>query len=151
MTHRAIRRLISAQLDGEVDGVKDQLVREHLSRCAECNAYKAGMKALRLELRSLEPILPSAGFVAAVLGKARVEQEEFRLWSPVELFARRFVTVLAAGVLIFVSAAMISQPEETVVIDRYLAGEQSDSTTASLLAGDVISNEDLLLAAVSRK
>jgi predicted anti-sigma-YlaC factor YlaD len=151
MTHRTIRRLISSQLDGEVDGLKDQLVQEHLSRCAECSAYQAGMKALRSDLRSLDPIVPAPDFVAGILRKARIEQEEYKLWSPVELVARRFVTALAAAVLILVSVAMISQPEETVVIDRYLAGEQSDSTAASLLAGDVISNEDLLLAAASRK
>lgn len=151
MTHRTVRRLISARMDGEHDRGTDQIVDEHVNQCSECRAYEAGMMALRSDLRSVEPIVLGPGFISAVVRKTRMEQEEYRLWSPVELVARRFVTGLAAAVLILVGVAMISQPEETVVIDRYLSGEQSDSTSTSLLANDVISNDDLLLAASSRK
>ena len=151
MTHRTIRRLISAQVDGESDRSKDEMIREHLERCEECRAFRAEIDALRSDLRSLDPLVPGPAFVAAVLRRTRVEQEEYRLWSPVEQVARRFVSGLAVAVLIFVSLAMVAQPEEPVVFERYIAGEQSDSTSASLLAGEVISNDDLLFAAVSRK
>ena len=151
MTHREVRRLISARMDGEGDRLTDQIVDEHVDRCSECRAFKRGLMALRSDLRSFEPVVPGPDFVNAVLRRTRIQSEEYRLWSPVELAARRFVTALAAAVLIFVSVAMISQPEEIVVIDRYLSGEQSDSTSATLLANDVISNDDLLLAASSRK
>ncbi len=138
-------------MDGEGDRSKERFMREHLDRCAECRAFEEGIRALRSGLRSLEPVVPGPGFINAVLRRTRKAQEEYRLWSPVELVARRFVTGLAVAVLIFVSLAMITQPEEPVIIEPYLAGEQSDSSSALLLARDVISNDDLLLAAVSRK
>ncbi|MEX2116310.1 MAG: hypothetical protein WEB37_05435 [Bacteroidota bacterium] len=151
MTHRTVRRLVSERMDGEGDHSMDHLIREHLECCAECKAYEAEITALRSELRSVESVEPGPLFITAVLRKTRIAQEEYILWSPVELVARRFVTGLAAAVLLFVSLAMITQPEEPVVIEPYLSGEQSDSTSASLLAREVISKDDLLLAAASRR
>jgi predicted anti-sigma-YlaC factor YlaD len=151
MTHRTVRRLVSALVDGEGERSKDHLIRVHLEHCAECRAYEAEIKALRSELRSVESVEPGPLFITDVLRRTRMAQEEYILWSPVELVARRFVTGLAAAVLIFVSLAMITQPEESVVIEPYLAGEQGDSSNVSLLARDVISNDDLLLAAASRR
>lgn len=151
MTHRTIRRLLSARLDGESNPSQDSLLRSHLERCQACRLYEEGLKSLRADLRSVEPVVLSPGFPSDVLRRTRMVQEEYRLWTPVELVARRFVTGLAAAVLVFVTLAMIVQPEEPVVIEPYLAGEQNDSSSVSLLARDVISNDDLLLAAASRK
>ncbi|MEX2190349.1 MAG: zf-HC2 domain-containing protein [Bacteroidota bacterium] len=151
MTHRTVRRLLSARLDGEGDPSKESGVHEHLEQCEECRAYEDGMRSLRAGLRSLNAEMPGPELLSGVLRRTRLAQEEYKLWSPVELVARRFVAGLAAAVLIFVSLAMIAQPDEPMVIEPYLAGEQNDSSSVSLLARDVISNDDLLLAAASRK
>ncbi len=151
MTHRTVRRLLSARMDGEGDPLQDQLVRAHLERCLDCRLYEDGLKSLRGDLRSVEPVALGAGFLSGVLRRTRLVQEEYRLWTPVELVARRFVAGLAVAVLVFVTLAMIVRPEEPMVIEPYLAGEQNDSSSVSLLARDVISKDDLLLAAASRK
>lgn len=151
MTHRTVRRLLSARMDGEGDPLHDALVRTHLEGCQACRDYEESLKSLREDLRSVEPLALSAGFLSGVIRQTRIVQEEYRLWTPVELVARRFVTGLAVAVLVFVTLAMIIPPEQPVVIEPYLAGEQNDSSSVSLLARDVISKDDLLLAAASRK
>lgn len=151
MTHRTVRRLLSARLDGEGDPAQDSRVQMHLETCQACRVYEDDLKTLRGDLRSVAPVVLGKEFLSEVLRQTRTKQEQYRLWTPVELVARRFVVGLAAAVFAFVTIAMIVRPDEPVVIEPYLAGETNDSSSVSLLARDVISNDDLLLAVASRK
>lgn len=149
MSHHVIRSMISARLDGELSQSEAETLRVHLEHCAECRDYERSLRVLSEGIKSLDSGVSDDW--ADIVRSVRWAEEESRVWSPVEQVARRFVTGLAVVVLVFISLAMIAQPDEPVVIEPYLAGEQADSSAAALLAREAISKDDLLLAAASRR
>ncbi|MBI4417624.1 MAG: zf-HC2 domain-containing protein [Ignavibacteriales bacterium] len=152
MNHREIRMMISALVDRELDRDGEALVRKHLASCDACAAYESEVRTLSAEIRAIPPFKLSETFPSSVLRAVRNEEAETNLWIPVESFARRFVVGLAAAVILFVGLAMTTQPEEPVVVEPYLVGEQADSSaTRALLGTEALSKSDLLLAVVSRE
>lgn len=70
------RKLISADLDGELDAVGSAGVRAHLGACAACRTFASGLQGLGQELEllaSAEPVEPRWGFAERVI--ARIENE----------------------------------------------------------------------------
>lgn len=150
MNHSDARMLISALIDGEIDDAGRQSVGEHLESCAECAAFEREVRSMSSDIRGVAPYAIPEGFTRDVVRSVRRWEEETRAWSPVELLARRLVLGLAAVVLVFVSLAMIVQEEEPVMVERFLSGEQADSSATRVLLGtEAISKDDVLLAAVT--
>jgi len=151
MNHADVRKLISSLRDGELDDAGKEVVAGHVKDCEGCRQYEQAVRSMSSGIRALTPFTLRQGFTHDVVRSVRQTTEESRLWSSVELVARRLVLALGAAVLVFVTLAMIVQREEPVVIEPYLAGEQSDSSAArTLLAKETISKDDILLAAVTR-
>ena len=151
MNHDSVRKLLSALVDGEIDDAGRSAVKEHLKDCPDCLKFEKTLRGVSSGIRGVAPFELREGFAQDVVRTIRRREEETRAWSPVELLARRLVLGLAAMVLIFVSLAMVAQQEEPVVVERFLSGEQVDSsTTRLLLAKETISKDDVLIAAVTR-
>ncbi|MEI6913979.1 MAG: anti-sigma factor [Armatimonadota bacterium] len=74
MTCGRIDRLISAYLDGELSGADMMLVREHIRSCKACEADLESEKRVKRVLGGLNPVKPSAGFEARLLGSLTESQ-----------------------------------------------------------------------------
>ena len=68
------QKLISADLDGELDAVRSDGVRDHLEACAACRTFAAGLEGLGDDLgllASVEPVEPRWGFAERVAARRR--------------------------------------------------------------------------------
>lgn len=152
MNHKNMRKMISAFVDGELDSGDQQVLLSHLEQCHECRLFHDHVRQTSLAIKEAGDVRLSEGFVYEVLRTARQEREESRQWLPVEQIARRFVLGLTVAVMIFVSLSMVMQPDEPVIMEPYLSGEQSDSSvTRTLLTKEELSKDDILFAVVTRK
>ena len=73
-------RLISAYIDGELAGVEQLQIREHLHVCRRCREEHDGLLALKRRLGALAPCEPRPGYDAMVL---RVVHERCHTTPPV--------------------------------------------------------------------
>lgn len=53
MTHRKLRRLVSAYVDGETRGAQEREVSEHLNECWECRGAAQLLRLMKQSLRRL--------------------------------------------------------------------------------------------------
>ena len=144
--------MISAFADGELGENDRQVVVGHMEHCQECRMFHEHIRRTSRVIKEAGDVRLAEGFAYEVLRRARKEQEESRQWLPVEQIARRLVLALAVAVVLFVSLSMVMQPDEPVIMEPYLAGEQADSSIArTLLTKEELSKADILFAAVTRK
>lgn len=152
MNHASMRQLISAFVDGELNVMQAESVREHLVSCADCRLFEEGLRSLGEDIRSAGDVNLTEQFTNNVLRATRRDDEEARSWFPAEQAARRLVVGLSVIAAVFVSLATMARPEDPVLIEPYLAGEPADSSvTRSLLTKESISKDDVLFAALTRK
>lgn len=152
MNHINIRQMISASVDGELGPEETAVMARHVDECAECRRYRDQLLQTSAAIKAAGDFRLAEGFTYQIVRSVRREVEESRLWLPVEQIARRFVLGLSIVVMIVVSLSMVMQPEEPIIMEPYLAGEQSDSSvTRTLLTKEELSKDDILFAAVTRK
>jgi len=152
MNHTSMRQLISAFVDRELNDSQAATAREHLRSCAECRLFEQGLRSLGEDIRFAGDVNLTEQFTNNVLRAVRRDDEEVRSWFPAERAARHLVVGLSVIVVVFISLATMARPEDPVLIEPYLAGEQADSSvTRSLLTKESISKDDVLFAALTRK
>ncbi len=152
MNHTIFRELISAYADGEISGDEQTMLTRHMEQCAECRLFLEQIRQTSLAVKATGDIRLAQHFTYGVLRSVRQEQEESRAWLPIEHIARRFVFGLSVAVMLFVSVSIVLETEDPVVMEPYLAGEQTDSSvTRTLLTKEDLSKEDVLFAAVTRR
>jgi anti-sigma factor RsiW len=121
MNCQACKNLISAYIDSELSGEQMRRMREHLSRCPECEAGLEEFKAVQNLVRDLPTMQPPEGFEDRIL--AFVESESSRApvqkrWTVVGLVA---VASAAAAVAAFFAFSILSTPAPAMA-----TGEQSN-------------------------
>jgi len=117
--------LLSALLDGELDGAESARVGSHLETCPACRAELAGIGAARAWVRDLPPVEPPFGFYDRMLRPAR-------------RWARAAVAAIAAGAAASVAVVTLSAPPERPVTPP--VGRLVDTHTVSAsTSGDPVS------------
>ncbi|HVE99654.1 MAG TPA: zf-HC2 domain-containing protein [Mycobacteriales bacterium] len=95
MTHQQVREWLSAQRDGELHGVDDAIVRDHLRTCAACRDHQLALDRLSAVLGALPRVEPPAALaertLARIAGEKRARRPRGRVVLPVA-----FVAVAAA-------------------------------------------------------
>ncbi len=150
MRHRALMLLLSAYCDGEVTDHERKEVESHVETCTACrdrlDRYRHSSAFLRGAGRESLP----AHFAASVRTRLREEGSEERQWIPAELLAQKILIALTVIVIVLSGLTFVNGSQEPARMDRFLAGDQSDSTVSRILSEDnPISKEDILLAVVS--
>lgn len=107
------------RLEKALAGTPDEVVRKHLSECAECSAefdfMKEQSEALRL-LRAPVEMEPRAGFYARVM--ERIEAEGVSIWELFfeSVFGRRIaIASLALALLFGIYLYTAERPEDAMV------------------------------------
>ncbi len=74
-----VRVLMSEMLDGRLDGVKSEMVSEHMLACTQCRAHWDAIKRVSVVFRSADLAQPPLDFTTRVmqrLGQQACEEEE---------------------------------------------------------------------------
>jgi hypothetical protein len=115
-----IKELISEYIDGLLDKEKEAEVKDHLLRCGDCRNEFEEMKAVILEIGSLDRVKAPEGFLADLHG--RIEKDSWlqkvknflsmpaRIRIPVELATLATTVVLAFFILHIVQMMPLKSP-----------------------------------------
>jgi hypothetical protein len=109
------------------------------------------MRAIRPQIRSAADVSLPDNFAFSVLRAARFERENSLAWLGAERFARDLVFGLTLVVMVLVGLGTFLQSEPPLHVDRYLAGEPTDSLTQRVMEnqGEIL-KEDVVLAALTK-
>jgi anti-sigma factor RsiW len=117
--------LLSALLDGELDGPEAARVRDHVAACEACRAELDAVGAARTWVRELPPVEPPFGFYE-------------RMTRPLRRWARAGIAALAAGAAASIAVVAMSAPGERPVAPP--VGRLVDAHTVSAsTSGDPVS------------
>jgi hypothetical protein len=109
------------------------------------------MRTIKFQIHSAADVSLPDNFAYSVLRAARYERENSLVWLGAEQFARNVVFGLTLVVIILVGLGTLLQSEPALRVDRYLAGEPTDSLTRRVMENQgEISKEDVVLAALTK-
>jgi len=151
MTHKSIERLLSPYFDGELPELRQRELSEHLRSCESCRLRLEEMRTIKFQIHSAADVALPETFAFSVLRAARHERENSLVWLGAEQFARNVVVGLTLVVMILVGLGTFLQSEPPLRVDRYLAGEPTDSLTRRVMENQgEISKEDIVFAALTK-
>ncbi len=91
MNCRKVTHLLSAYIDGELQGVEHRQIHEHLAGCSECMQEHRGLVQMKRMLASLRMREPSADLPQRILSHVHTQQtfrapwlEQFNRWVQVQ-------------------------------------------------------------------
>jgi predicted anti-sigma-YlaC factor YlaD len=143
--------MLSSFVDGELYGEERSLVEHHIQKCPECERRVAELEVITQGVRSAASVSLPASFASDVLRAIRLSTDESKGWILAEFMARRVLVGLSLVVLLAFGFTSLSKSDPPVTVERYLKGETSDSSESQILMnGGEISQDDVLLAAVSK-
>ncbi|HEY4613231.1 MAG TPA: zf-HC2 domain-containing protein [Bacteroidota bacterium] len=150
MNHTMIHRMLSAYADGEVSMQESDAVRQHVGDCVECQRALKELKLVGTEIRRAADVELSNAFEANLLRATRSMNDAQVVWSGADLFARRLVLALTVIVFFIVSVGSLNSSEPSMVIEPGLSGVSADSTVQQTLLHGEVSEDDFILAVMSR-
>lgn len=150
MKHKKIYEMLNQYHDGELANEQIPVVEGHLKDCPSCREMLAEWRAVSNEIKLIESYNLPVGFSQRVVRSVRAQQKESDVWLPVALSARRWVGALSMIVVLLFAISFISEPEQPIIMESYLAGDVNDSAYGSLLQKETVSKDDILLAAVTK-
>lgn len=151
MNHKRIERLLSPYLDGELPEPHQRELSEHLRSCESCRLRLEELRSIKHQIRSAADVSLPQNFAYSVLRAARREKENTLVWLGAERFARNVVFGLSVLVICLVGLGTFLKSEPPVRVDRYLAGEATDSLTQRVLDNQgEISKDDVVFAALTK-
>lgn len=150
MNHQRFLTLLSSFADDELVAEQRSEIEEHLTGCTECQQVLAHLRLLREDIRAEASFELAPQFVANLMRRIRRETDAQVSWRGTEIFAKRLVVALTVVVVFIVSVGSLNKPEQPIVMESYLSGENADSTTHRVLSEGEVSKEDILLAVTTR-
>lgn len=91
MNCRKVTHLLSAYIDGELQGVEHRQIHEHLAGCSECAQEHRGLVQMKRMLASMRVREPSADLPQRILSHVRMQQtfrapwlDQFNRWVQVQ-------------------------------------------------------------------
>jgi len=146
MRCRKAKKWISASLDGELDGARNQAVQAHLAACPECRAFAADLAGLTEGLDLLTVPEPRWGFTGrtmARLANPQSRETASRGWLDFLRPAPLGVGAAAFGFGVFL-VIMANGEQEAPGAERDTIVALADDGTVAALLNDAI--EERLLA-----
>ena len=150
MNHHKLQELISSFIDDELLPEERSEVERHILKCEECRQTLTELQLIRKRVRAAATITPSPQSTANLLRAIRIAGGQQVGWGGTDIVARRLVIALTLVVFCIVSIGSLNKPEQPIVMESYLSGEASDSTTHAVLSQGEVSKEDILLAVTTR-
>lgn len=150
MSHKQMQKLLSAFADGELTPNGHEEVQKHLKLCTECRQTLAELRLLRSDIRAAASIELPANFTTNLLRSVRQQNDQSVAWNGAELIARRLVLALTVVVFFIVSVGSLNSFEPPMVIEPGFSGVSADSTVQRALLQGEISEDDIVLAVMTR-
>jgi anti-sigma factor RsiW len=150
MNHHKLQQLLSSFVDNELPPNERSELERHLVHCPECRQSIVEMQTIRKDIRAAATVDIEPVATLNLLRAIRLASDPQLVWRGTEIFARRLIVALTLLVFSIVSIGSLNRPEQPIVMESYLSGEASDSTTHRVLSQGEVSKEDILLAVTTR-
>lgn len=150
MSQHYSEETLSALVDAELPRTEAQLIQAHLDACPLCRKQVTEYRTLRQGIKFAATVDLPETFAANVRRTIRSLAMPSDPWLGTERLAWRVVLALSLLVMSIVAIGSLQDSDQTVIMERYLSGNQADSVVQQvLLKPDEISRDDVLLAAVT--